>query len=86
MRSGRRRNKRRKSSPTVGEGRWGSSDVWIRKAAESPPATNAIQLKDVLGEPIKEDFMPELVKRYPQLKKIVAVASKGDVLVPAQNG
>ena len=62
------------------------SYAYMNNHANAQAVTNAVQLKDFLGKPIKEGFNPEFVKRYPQLKKIVSVASKEDVLAPPQNG
>jgi uncharacterized protein YecE (DUF72 family) len=59
------------------------SYAYMNNHANGQAVTNAIQLKSFLGEPVKEKFIPELVKRYPQLEKIVSVASKENVLVPA---
>jgi uncharacterized protein YecE (DUF72 family) len=59
------------------------SYAYMNNHANAQAVTNAIQLKDFLGQPIEEDFNPELIKLYPQLKKIVEV-SKPAELVPAQ--
>ena len=61
------------------------SYAYMNNHANAQAVINAVQLKDFLGEPIKKDFIPELVNRYPQLKKIVSVESKKDVLLRAQN-
>ena len=61
------------------------SYAYMNNHANAQAVINAVQLKDFLGEPIKKDFIPELVNRYPQLKKIVSVESKKDVLLCAQN-
>jgi len=59
------------------------SYAYMNNHANAQAVTNAIQLKEFLGQPIEEDFNPELVRRYPQLKKIVE-GSKPAELVPTQ--
>jgi hypothetical protein len=43
---------------------------------------NAIELKQFLDEPVPDDLNPEMLKRYPDLKAIVPMKAKQDVLVP----
>jgi hypothetical protein len=43
---------------------------------------NALELKQFLKEPIKGDYNPELLKRYPELKDILPTTAKQDLLAP----
>ena len=51
------------------------SYAYMNNHADAKSVVNAIQLKNFLGEPIEEEFNPELVKRYPTLKAIVPATS-----------
>jgi uncharacterized protein YecE (DUF72 family) len=57
--------------------------AYMDNHANAQAVVNALELKDFLGQPIHEDFNPELIKRFPELKKILSVATRQDVLVPA---
>jgi uncharacterized protein YecE (DUF72 family) len=60
------------------------SYAYMNNHANAQAVVNAIELKDVLGQPIQEDFNPELIKRYPELKKLLPAATQQGVLVPAR--
>ena len=59
------------------------SYAYMNNHANAQAVVNALELKDFLGQPIHEDFNPELIKRFPELKKILSVATQQDVVVPA---
>ena len=44
--------------------------------ANAQAVVNALELKDFLGQPVTEDLNPELIKRYPELKKILPVVTQ----------
>ena len=51
------------------------SYAYMNNHANAQAVVNAIELKDFLGQPIREDLNPELIKRYPELKKILPAAT-----------
>jgi uncharacterized protein YecE (DUF72 family) len=44
---------------------------------------NAVMLKDMVGDPVTEDFLPEFVERYPELKDLVTATRASFVLKPS---
>ena len=54
--------------------------------ADAKSVANAVEVKHFLGEPVPEDLNPEMLKRYPELKAIVPVKAKQDLLAPARKG
>jgi uncharacterized protein YecE (DUF72 family) len=57
---------------------------YMNNHAEAKSVANAIELKHFLGEPVPEELNPEMLKRYPELKAIVPVNDKQDLLTPAR--
>jgi len=51
------------------------SYAYLNNHANAQAVVNALELKDFLGQPIQEEFNPELIKRYPELKKILPAAT-----------
>ena len=57
---------------------------YMNNHADAKSVANAIELKHFLGEPVPEDLNPEMLKRYPELKAIVPVKAKQDLLTPVR--
>jgi uncharacterized protein YecE (DUF72 family) len=55
--------------------------AYMNNHADAKAPANAIELKHLLNEPVTIDLNPEMLKRYPELKNIVPVATKQDVEV-----
>jgi hypothetical protein len=55
---------------------------YMNNHADAKSVANALELKQLLKEPIAGDYNPALIKRYPELNGIVPVASKQDRLAP----
>jgi uncharacterized protein YecE (DUF72 family) len=55
---------------------------YMNNHADAKSVANAIQLKELLGEPVPENLNPEMLKRYPALKVTVPVEPKPNALAP----
>ena len=54
--------------------------------ADAKSVVNAIELKQLHGEPVPENLHSEMLKRYPALKVMVPVNAKQNVLTPVRKG
>jgi uncharacterized protein YecE (DUF72 family) len=50
--------------------------AYMNNHANAQAIANAIELKNFLKEPIRSEFNPDLLKRYPELKAMVPVAQE----------
>jgi uncharacterized protein YecE (DUF72 family) len=57
---------------------------YMNNHADAKSVANAIELKHFLEEPIAEDYNPELIKRYSELKAIVPATAKRDLAMPVR--
>ena len=60
----------------------GKAYGYMNNHADAKSVANAIQLRQLLGEPVPEDLHPEMLKRYPALKEGAVPVTATDT-VPA---